>query len=763
MKQTDVSSTTGPYGGLNPPPNRGAAFVPPLASGLAMGPAVAQIVKPQRDGAHGWTTTGRNWTSFVTWNLADHDVAIIDTSTLSVTYASGMLSTVMALALRPDGAVTPVGLDAHNEIRFQSNVQSRFVHVAMGAFSPAAPGTTGIVDLNPHLLYDVASIPQPMRDLSIGDPRGIVWHPTSGRAYVSGMGSNNVIVTDAAGNRYAEITVGQGPTGLAISPDGSRVYSVNKFDASVSAIDTSTNTETARVHFFDPTPSAIKLGRPLLYDTHATSGLGQASCASCHIDARIDALAWDLGDPTGAIKQNDQTCFAQFVCTPWHPMKGPMVTQSLQSIVGTEPFHWRGDRENVAAFAPAFTGLQGADIEPTAAQLTQLTNFIATIKYPPNPNRTLSDSTPSSFPTAGGTTGSPQNGQNVFQNFTILGSSIKCVTCHALPYGTSRTIDDAVAGNMPQSMKMAQLRNLYRKRGFDRTSQQSARGFGYNHDSEYESIDALLRGENFNFLGGPAGDQQRHDLEAYLDCFPTDTHPAMGQQVFFDGTNNTDPAAVAKLAMFVSYANSSTLGLIAKGRRMGEDRGWAYLGANAMQSDRQGEQITVDNLRLAAASGNEITFMAVPQGTQNQLGIDRDGDGFYDADEHAACSNPNDPASYPGARGNIDVNGSLSVNVQDIFDFLSLWFAGDPRANLQRRRRRERAGHLRFSLRLVRGLLNLNQSRAAEAASVFASPPPSPRHEAPRGCPGGLRRSARMRMFRPPFARTLGGKSGVGT
>jgi len=26
----------------------------------------------------------------------------------------------------------------------------------------------------------------------------------------------------------------------------------------------------------------------------------------------------------------------------FHPMKGPMVTQTFQDIIGHEPFHWRG-------------------------------------------------------------------------------------------------------------------------------------------------------------------------------------------------------------------------------------------------------------------------------------------------------------------------------------------------------------------------------------------------------------------------------------
>ncbi len=683
VKFQDVSAANGPYAGQNPPPNNGATFNPPMAAGLATAPSVAQIVK--KDAAGVWKDdNGRNWSSFVTWSPADNDVAIINVATLGVTYAKGMLSTVMALGQRPDGTVTTVGLDARNELRFEPNVKARFVRVEMGAFAPAAPASTGVVDLNPHLLYDTTVIPQGFRNISIGDPRGIVWHPTiagNGRAYVSGMGSNNVIVTDAVGTRLGEITVGAGPTGLAIASDGSRVYSLNKFDGSISAIDTTTNAETARVRFFDPTPAAIKVGRPLLYDTHRTSGLGHASCASCHIDGKSDFIAWDLGSPAGSMKSVNQPCFASFFCTPWHPMKGPMVTQVLQGIVGTEPLHWRGDRENIAAFAPAYVGLQGADAEPSGAEMTQLTNFIATIKYPPNPNRTLFDTMPASFPTTGGTSGNPSSGLDIFTNVPVVGANVKCITCHTLPVGTSRAIDDPILGNIPQSMKMAQLRGLHRKRGLDKTSQQSIRGFGYNHDGAFDTLDALLRGSNFNLPAGTSGDQMRHDLEAFLLCFASDTHPAVGLQVMFDGTNTNDPAANTRLNTLIGHADASVVGLIAKGRRLGVDRGWVYIGAGNLQSDRHGEQISVTNLRLGAAAGNEIVFLVVPIASQTRLGIDRDEDGFYDAEEIAACSNPGDATNFPGSRGAVDVDASLSVTVADIFAFLNRWFAGDNRAN----------------------------------------------------------------------------------
>src|SRR6185295_6942898 len=117
--------------------------------------------------------------------------------------------------------------------------------------------------------------------------------------------------------------VGQGPTGLVLDAARSRIYCLNRFDATVSVIDTATDSEFGRVGFYDPTSDVIKTGRPFLYDAHLTSVLGNASCAGCHVDAAMDTEAWDLGDPQGAMKMFDEACNSGLgfggPCNDWHP------------------------------------------------------------------------------------------------------------------------------------------------------------------------------------------------------------------------------------------------------------------------------------------------------------------------------------------------------------------------------------------------------------------------------------------------------------
>src|SRR6185436_1054594 len=92
----------------------------------------------------------------------------------------------------------------------------------------------------------------------------------------------------------------------------------------------------------------------------------------------------------------------------FHPMKGPMATQSLRGMANHGPMHWRGDRtggndapsvqpdsgtfDERAAFAKfngAFPDLLGRHTVLSQANMEAFTNFILQLTYPPNPNRPL--------------------------------------------------------------------------------------------------------------------------------------------------------------------------------------------------------------------------------------------------------------------------------------------------------------------------------------------------------------------------------------
>lgn len=672
LPQTVVSSTINPYpGDANPPPNAGTLFDPPIGGGLPTPPDVSLIVKKNESGQ--WVDDNNgDWTPAVVWDLHDHDVAVIDANTLAISYVNGLMNANMALAVTPAGAVTVVGTDAINEIRFEPNVQGIFVRVIVAGF-PAGGGAPTTLDLNPHLDYSAAIVDQSTRDQSIGDPRGVAWSADGQQGYITGMGSNNLAVIDAALNRLDLVEVGQGPTGVLVDDPHARVYVLNRFEGSVSIVDEDTLTESSVVSFYDPTPPVIKIGRPHLYDTHKTSGLGQAACASCHIDGRMDQLAWDLGNPAGQVKDFNQVCNGGIpgggVCEDWHPMKGPMATQTLIGISGTEPLHWRGDREDLAAFNPAFINLMGDDAELTDEEMQQFTDFVATLTPPPNPFRNFNGTLPTTFSNGG----NPVDGSFRFNSIALDGGLVTCAQCHALPSGTNGGV---ISGNLlqeTQSFKIPQLRNMYEKTGFENNlGSVNNRGFGFVHDGSIDTLFQFLLFPGFTFPAGATGTQQRKNVEAFLMCFATDTHAAVGEQTtVIDGATAPAPQ-ITLLNDMLSLANSNVVGVVVKGLQNGEQRGYAYIGSNQYQSDREAETISHADLLAGATPGEELTWTVVPEGTETRIGIDRDEDGYFDADEVDAGSDPADPNSIP-APCIADLSDDGVVNASDLALLLGAW------------------------------------------------------------------------------------------
>jgi YVTN family beta-propeller protein len=714
-----VSDPAGPYGGLNPPPNSGALFNPPMNPANPLPPRVGLIVKKDASGQWMDDNSG-DWTSLVSgpnaalsgrpvgWDLTDNDVAIIDTASSSVVYARHLMNLCMAIAVNPaNGQIAVVGTDATNQIRFEPNVQGRFTRVEVARVNPTGPATLGITDLNPHLTYAVPTIPQSERDKSLGDPRGIVWNSTGTRGYVTGMGSNNVVVIDANGNRAGiapTIIVGEGPTGIVLDEPHGRLFVMDKFEAKISVVDTATEVEIRRVAFHDPSPAAIKVGRKHLYDTHKNSGLGQIACGSCHIDARMDRLAWDLGNPAGIVKSvagqnlgaNIPILNAGF--QDWHPMKGPMSTQTLQDIIGKEPLHWRGDRDGLEEFNGAFISLQGDDTNLTPTEMQEYEDFLATITFPPNPFRNFNNTLPTNLPLPGhyttgrfGPAGQPLPNGNAVQGLStyrpprLLDNNVfACVTCHTLPTGggTDYTLQGitlvpippgpngehhhmlvSVDGSTNITVKVPQLRNLYEKVGFDLTQAVNRAGFGLLHDG---SVDSIAR-----FVDEPVfvlqSDQETADLVAFLLSFSgsdlpqgstnvfaleppgtpsKDSYAAVGAQTTLVDVNNPDPGQLALIASMIGQADTKKVGLVVKGVQGGIPRGYAYIGAGQFQSDRAGEIVTAAALQAAAMPGSELTYTVVPRGTATRIGIDRDLDGCLDRDELDGGTDPADPSSH---------------------------------------------------------------------------------------------------------------------
>ncbi|MCG8407720.1 MAG: hypothetical protein MI923_21180 [Phycisphaerales bacterium] len=680
-------SAVGPYAGQNPPPNSGLNFVPPIDPMLPAPPTVGLIVRKDSSGIWRDDNTA-DWSPWLGWDLHDHDVAIIDANNLNVSYAARLMNLNMAIAVRPTvagGEVTVIGTDGINEVRFEPNLQGVFIRALMGRFDPLNPMQKTVSDLNPHLDYSTPSIPLPMREQSIGDPRGIAWDATGSRGYITGMGSNNVVVIDATGVRVTTIEVGEGPTGIVVDDARGRVYVQNRFEGSISIIDTATLQEVHRVSYFDPTPDVVKVGRPHLYDTHKSSGLGQASCASCHPDARMDQIAWDLGNPAGTVKDFDQICqtFPVFgACEDFHPMKGPMVTQTLIGTGSSAPLHWRGDRTALAEFNPTFVDLQAADAQLTDDEMAEFVAFLATIRFPPNPYRNL-DGTLKTTPLSNG--GIPQSGAKEFD---------QCSGCHFPGQGFNAGVVVSAFRGDSQSFNTSHLRNMYEKTGFDKTSQNNNRGFGFLHDGHADTMFTLLQAAVFGPGGGSEtftndaeGDQNRRHVEALMlsDVEPRhndSTLPMVGHQIELVTGPPFDAGELAAYDEMLTIVNNegkfAPVSIVAKGVIDNIKRGFSYRTADTFQSDRAGETHTAEEMKTIGGPGNLLTLTIVPSQNADRIGIDRDEDGFFDRDELDVCSNPADASITPGniTGGSGDVNSDGWTDGQDVGLFVDILVTG---------------------------------------------------------------------------------------
>ncbi|MCE2884712.1 MAG: hypothetical protein LW806_07425 [Planctomycetaceae bacterium] len=663
-----VSSPLSPYAGSpNPPPNAGSAFSPAFHTSLPAAPTSSMIVR--KDAAGAWRdVNGADWSAAVTWQLHGNDVASIDPATLATTYVHGLMTTPMSIAAAPGGGFVAIGVELTNEVRFDTNLQgafarAEFARVPAGAATPNLRG-----DLNPHLDYGVRTLPFLQRALAIGDPRGIAVSPEGTRAWATGLGSSNVIAFALPSMARLDLAaVGEGPTGIVHDPKLGRLFTLNRFDGSISVLDAATLDELARPRFFDPTPSIVRDGRPLLFDTHLTSGLGQASCASCHIDARTDQLVWDLGSPTSPMAEFDQLCNLNLPaegvgCEAWHPVKGPMASQSLIGLEGTEPFHWRGDRAYIATFRHTGVALQGMDRDFTEDELKDMQDYLNSIALAPNPNRTLDGGLPQQI--AGG---NPTRGQGLF--FAGGMGFVSCATCHVPPSGGGAAVVSTDLLDATQAMTVPHLTGIHEKTGFGTGSAPAPRGFGFGHDGTARTLDGFIQSHVKGFLGTSIAAQDTKDLAAFLLAWDTGTPAAIGQQASLGGRFAT---GTARRNLLAAFANAGQGQLVARTTIDGIERG--YLLENGMfRSDATGAALTVPELDALASKNRAIVFTLVPNGTGLRA-LDRDGDGFLDGDERAACSDPDDAASTPGSPCLADIaDDDGIIGAADLSILLSQW------------------------------------------------------------------------------------------
>lgn len=583
------------------------------------------------------------------YTVLDRDVAEISTGSHQVIRWFGGTGThLFDAAIHPvSGELWIPNSDALNLIRFEPALKGHFIDHRVTRI--ALPGGASTVhDLNPGIDYGI--LPNPAAQATaLAQPTAIVFQPDGSAAWTAAFNSDRVARLASDGTVTARVDVRtplpsgnteennsrfmRGPRGLAIHPDGTRLYVLNKLANSITVIRTATAEVLTEIPngSHDPTPASLKAGRGFLFDARL-SGNGTASCASCHLDADTDGLAWDLGDPGGSMVTVTGFNNSAHNPTPQnrvlHPMKGPMMTQTLRGLQPAQKLHWRGDRASLGDFNATFRDLMGGSlIQP--ADITALHDYLLSLRHHPNPHRNLNNTRPTNLQG-----GNADNGRLLFLNI----NKGHCSDCHSLPSGSDDNIDLMTETGSSQPVKTPPLRTVYQRAAFTPSAGgTTVSGFGLLKDGTGTAAGLPIAHPYVQDQLETA--QEFRDVTAFVLAFDTGTPPITGYSLTLTGFPAPGSPAEADLTLLENRAgtpvNTPDCDLIVRGRLGGQLRQFFWnRGTQLYLPDQSaGTPYTRAVLLTGLQPGDALTFMAVPTGLGTARGLDRDEDRILDGDE----------------------------------------------------------------------------------------------------------------------------------
>jgi DNA-binding beta-propeller fold protein YncE len=593
----------------------------------------------------------------ISWNVLDHDIAEINTSTLAIErWISAVGTNLFHLAIHPDGSLWCANSDSLNLTRFEPELKGDFVRHRLTRIAlPAATPTHH--DLNPGITR--ATSPDPaFIAAALAQPTALA-HNTSGtRTWIAAFNSDRVAEiecsTGAVLRRIDLRPAGAGPEAMrgprALALTNDRLYVLNKLSDTLATIDPESGALLSEIPLgsIDPMPAPVRAGRSPLYDARL-SGNGTISCATCHIDADRDGLAWDLGDPSGdmihvtaaPLSIHETTLFTQEL----HPMKGPLTTQTLRGLATNDAapvdptdgtvrppdaivtkFHWRGDKPSIQSFNSTFPNLMGGNLQPQES-MDLLAVYLRSIIHPPNPNLRLDRSLRNDLPQ-----GDAVNGRTVFLNHNLS----HCVVCHGLPAGNDQNIDDPFLINQTQPMKNPPLRTVYQRAGIHQPTPgaDSLAGFGLGADGGGHALPSVHPYGSLSLIHRPpltaAKTKALNDLSAFILSFDTGTAPAACHDMTFRFSNKNDPALLSQLATLEASSSAGDSGLAVHGRIAGRNRRFHWDPQAGTYLADDGSNLTRATLLGLIDTGDSLAIMGTLPGESAWRSTDRNANGLPD-------------------------------------------------------------------------------------------------------------------------------------
>ncbi|HLJ96783.1 MAG TPA: di-heme oxidoredictase family protein, partial [Gemmataceae bacterium] len=341
--------------------------------------------------------------------------------------------------------------------------------------------------------------------------------PDGSRLYTIYAGTNDMNISEVIDDDYREIerlrvvNVGKNPRAVRVSPDGKTVFLLNALDFAVSFYDAQNFQRLATVSVCAPPKTPEWVRGKILFNTALppmTSRLWIA-CASCHPDGHADGRVWQ--NPEGLRK-----------------------TTALFGLAHTHPLHWSADRDEVQDFEYTIRsqlmrgrGLLDGPIKPKAGfnkieleeQLAGRSKDLDALAiYCNSFDFTLSPH----IPAPGKLSAAAERGKALF-----FSKQVGCAECHHGPYYTDSSLQkpfklhDVGTGTNDPSEKMGPAYDTPTLLGIYRTPP-------YLHDGRAKSLHEVLTTCNKQDEHGRTSQlkqEELDDLVEFLKSLPYEKPP----------------------------------------------------------------------------------------------------------------------------------------------------------------------------------------------------------------------------------------------